>query len=147
VVPTRWPCAYPPTREDGLSALGATSEHWQRHGFGFWLLRDRTTGEMVGRGGPQYTDAAGPVAVEVAWVITPERWGQGLATELAEVSLAVAFGELQLGEVIALSLPENRASRRVMEKTGFRYERDIEQAGLPNVLYRRTRAHRAGAPH
>jgi hypothetical protein len=26
-----------------------------------------------------------------------------------------------------------------MEKTGFRYEADIEQAGLPHVLYRRRR--------
>ena len=30
-----------------------------------------------------------------------------------------------------------RASRRVMEKLGFAYERNIVYAGLPHVLYRK----------
>ncbi len=35
------------------------------------------------------------------------------------------------------TLPDNLASRRVMGKAGFAYEREIEHAGLPHVLYRR----------
>jgi RimJ/RimL family protein N-acetyltransferase len=31
---------------------------------------------------------------------------------------------------------ENRASRRVMEKLGFEYEREVVHANLPHVLYR-----------
>jgi RimJ/RimL family protein N-acetyltransferase len=144
VIPSTWPFVAPPTRSDILATLQSKVEHWARHGFGFWLLRDGASGEMVGRGGLQYTYAAGLDAVEVAWVITPERWGQGLATELAEASLRVAFGELDLLEVVALTLPHNRASRRVMEKTGFRFERVIDHAGLPHVLYRRPRGLAAG---
>ena len=48
-----------------------------------WLLRDRSTGEMVGRGGLQHTFVAGLDEVEAGWAIVPERWGEGLATELA----------------------------------------------------------------
>jgi RimJ/RimL family protein N-acetyltransferase len=33
----------------------------------------------------------------------------------------------------------NAASRAVMEKLGMTYERHVEHAGLPHVLYRLTR--------
>jgi [ribosomal protein S5]-alanine N-acetyltransferase len=116
---------------------GRQAHHWERHGFGLWLLRDRATGELVGRGGLQYTDAIGGYAVEAAWAIVPERWGRGLATELGQASVRVAFESLRLDEIIAITLPGNVGSRRVMEKAGFVYDREIEHVGLAHVLYRR----------
>jgi RimJ/RimL family protein N-acetyltransferase len=74
--------------------------------------------------------------VEAGWAIVPERWGQGLATELARTAIEAASGPLRLREVVAFALPDNLASRRVMEKTGFVFERDIIHAGFPHVLYR-----------
>jgi ribosomal-protein-alanine N-acetyltransferase len=135
---TLWPWSNPPTPADVRSSLRDKHDHWERHGFGLWLLRDRDTGELVGRGGLQHTDAIGGSAVEAAWAIVPERWGQGLATELAQASVAVAFESLGLAELIAITLPDNVASRRVMEKAGFSYDREIEHVGLDHVLYRRT---------
>lgn len=67
----------------------------------------------------------------------PPTWGQGLATELAHASVRVAFEMLELSELIAFTLPDNAASRRVMEKSGFAYADDIEHEGMPHVLYRR----------
>ncbi|MFZ1995155.1 MAG: GNAT family N-acetyltransferase [Solirubrobacteraceae bacterium] len=139
VYKTLWPWAQPPTRADVRAGLVDKRDHWERHGFGLWLLRDRATGLMVGRGGLQYTDAIGGFAVEAAWAISPERWGEGLATELATGSVAVAFDVLDLNELIAITLPENLASRRVMEKAGFGYDRPVEHVGLAHVLYRRGR--------
>jgi RimJ/RimL family protein N-acetyltransferase len=110
-----------------------------------WALFERPGEEFAGRGGLQYTDVLGTRAVEVGWAIVPERWGRGLATELAMTSVEVAFSSLRLREVIAFTLPDNIASRRVMEKAGFAYEREIFHAGLPHVLYCR-RAPAAAAP-
>ena len=134
---TLWPWSGAPTRADARASLVDKRDHWQRHGFGLWLLRDRDTGLMVGRGGLQYTDAIGGFAVEAAWTIAPERWGQGLATELAVAAMGVAFDVLDFNEVIAITLPDNVASRRVMEKAGFAYDREIDHVGLTHVLYRR----------
>jgi [ribosomal protein S5]-alanine N-acetyltransferase len=136
---TLWPRAELPTETDVLAGLAAKVDHWGRHGFGMWTARDRQTGEMVGRGGLQYTYTAGLHDVEAGWAIVPERWGQGLATELAHACVEVAFDQLGLLELVAFTLPDNAASRRVMEKAGFTYERDIVHAGLPHVLYRRRR--------
>ena len=136
VMPTLWARPEPPTRRQVADQLQAKIEHWERHGFGYWLARDRSTGAVVGRGGPQHTFLGGLYAVEVGWAIAPERWGQGLATELARAAVQTAFGPLRLRELIALALPENLASRRVMEKTGFAYEREVEYHELRHVLYR-----------
>jgi ribosomal-protein-alanine N-acetyltransferase len=136
---TLWPTSAPPTEADLVAALRAKVDHWERHGFGMWLLRDRQTGEMVGRGGLQYTYTAGLNDVEGVWAIVPERWGQGLATELAVACVEVAFDQLDLLEIVAFTQPDNHASRRVMEKAGFEFERFIVHATLPHVLYRRRR--------
>jgi [ribosomal protein S5]-alanine N-acetyltransferase len=145
---SRWVSATPdpPTKRQVASGLAAKVEHWERYGFGLWLLRDLATGEMVGRGGLQHTFVAETHEVEVGWAIVPERWGEGLGTELAQVSLDVAFDQLHLLQVVAFTLPDNVASRRVMEKGGFRYEREIEHVGLPHVLYS-ARARDREAPH
>jgi len=144
VARTAWAKPEPPTEAEVASQVIGHVEHWRRHGFGLWLLRDRATGAMLGRGGLQHTDVDGRDQVEIAWAIVPERWGEGLATELALKSVAIAFDDLGVDELVVLTLPDNIASRRVAEKAGFRYERDIEHADLPHVLYRSSRATRSG---
>lgn len=132
-----WPYPEPPTAADVLDGLTAKVDHWDRFGFGMWLLRDRATGRMVGRGGLQYTYSPGLDEIEAGWAIVPERWGEGLATELAWASIDAAFGALDVRDIVALVQPGNAASRRVIDKTDFRYERDLDYAGLPHWLYRR----------
>jgi [ribosomal protein S5]-alanine N-acetyltransferase len=133
---TLWPPSEPPTERTVARGMVAKLDHWERYGFGLWLVRDRNSGDMVGRGGLQWTFIADAKEVEAGWAIVPERWGQGLGTELARACVDAAFGRLGMLQIVALALPENVGSRRVMEKAGFGYEREVVHAGLPHVLYR-----------
>ncbi len=142
VFTTLWPRSSPPTESDVLMSLQTKVQHWERHGFGMWLLRDRGTGEMLGRGGLQYTYVAGLDDVEAGWAIVPERWGEGLATEFAKACTTVALDRISLLSIVAFTQPDNLASRRVMDKAGFRYEGELIHVGLPHVLYRRDGLHR-----
>jgi [ribosomal protein S5]-alanine N-acetyltransferase len=142
VLRTTWFRPEPPTRSYIVDKLAGDIEHWDRHGFGPWLWRDRADGEIVGRGGLKHTTATGIDEVEIGWTIHPDRWGQGLATELAQTSVRTAFGELDLDEVIAYTGSDNIASWRVMEKAGMQFDREIVAAGLPQVLFRARRDHR-----
>jgi [ribosomal protein S5]-alanine N-acetyltransferase len=126
----------PRTLAQTRSLLVHDMDHWKRHGFGPWLVRDRETREVIGRVGLERTKVGGADEVEVAWLVAPEHWGRGLATELARVAVAVAFTHLELPSVVAFTLTHNAASRAVMERVGMVYERDIVHAGLPHVLYR-----------
>ncbi|MBV9310483.1 MAG: GNAT family N-acetyltransferase [Solirubrobacterales bacterium] len=139
VATTLWPHRQTPTAADLRASLEVRCAHWDLFGFGLWLLRDRATGQMVGRGGLQHTSVGDVDEVEAGWAIVPERWGEGLATELAHEAVELGFGALRLPTIVAFTLPENVASRRVMEKAGFRYERELEHVGLPHVLYRSRR--------
>jgi RimJ/RimL family protein N-acetyltransferase len=145
VVPTLWVHGAP-TAGQAHAWLAADLRHWQRHGFGPYLWADRADagGAIIARGGLRHTRVAGEDVVEIAYALVGARWGEGLATEIARASVGAAFDELALGEVVAFTLTTNAASRRVMEKAGLRYERPVEHAGLPHVLYRLARNEAAG---
>ena len=55
-----------------------------------------------------------------------------LQVEAAAALLAYGFGEADLERIVAIVRPENPASRRVLEKIGMIYRRDLEK--LPPVL-------------
>jgi RimJ/RimL family protein N-acetyltransferase len=111
---------------------------WERDGFGYWVFFETVTGDVVARGGLLRTEFDGRPEVEIGWTTAPERWGEGFATELGAISLEVAFRQLGLDDVVAFTLPHNRASRRVMEKLGFVYEKTAPYKVYgDHVLYRR----------
>jgi [ribosomal protein S5]-alanine N-acetyltransferase len=110
--------------------------HWQQYGFGLWLAYDRATGRFAGRGGLHHVEIDGRDEIEVGYALLPDSWGRGLATELARESIRVAFDVLYLPEIVCFTLTTNGASQRVMQKAGFRYERDLLYKDLPHVLYR-----------
>lgn len=132
----QYPSEPPPTPADIRRTAERKHAHWESHGFGQWLLRDRSDGLAVGRGGLQYTEATGTREVEIGWAVLPARWCRGFATELAQTSIQVAFESLGLEEVIAYTQPDNLASRRVMEKAGLRYQGDFTHEDMHHVLYR-----------
>lgn len=82
--------------------------------------------------------------VEVGYAVRASHWGRGIATAIARASLDAGFGELGLQRIVSFTLPFNLRSRRVMEKAGLRYERDIVHAGMPHVLYSVTPGDRPG---
>jgi [ribosomal protein S5]-alanine N-acetyltransferase len=126
----------PRTLAQTRTLLVRDMDHWKRHRFGPWLVRDRQTREVLGRGGLERTTVGGADEVEVAWLVASGHWGRGIATEVARLAVKAAFGPLGLPSVVAFTLPDNAASRAVMERIGMTFERDVEHAGLPHVLYR-----------
>ncbi len=113
--------------------------HWDTHGHGMWVLRDRTSGAPVGWTMLTATDVGGPGGVEVGWSTAADRWREGLASEAAAEAVRIAFTDLDRDDLVTFTLVDNRASQAVMDKLGFTYEADVEHAGLPHVLYRLTK--------
>lgn len=67
---------------------------------------------------------------EAIGALHPSHWGLGIATELVQLSLTVAFRGSNVPEVRAFAMPENVASARVLEKCGFnflRFEPSLER--------------------
>jgi RimJ/RimL family protein N-acetyltransferase len=125
----------PYTEADVERMLREDERHWEDHGFGPWVLVDRESGSVVGRGGLWWTELDGRLEVELPWAIRSDLWGRGLATDAARAAAEWA-AELGFREVIALILPQNTASRRVAEKAGFRAAGEAERAGAAHIVYR-----------
>ena len=122
--------------EQTRAGLEKVKAHWDEHGFGLYVMRTASDGRFLGRCGLRHVEIDGAAEVEVGWSVVADEWGKGYATEAAARNLEVAFGELGLADVVAFTLPFNAASRRVMEKLGFAYEKDVWWYELPHVLYR-----------
>ena len=123
----------PFTEADPPALLVRDLRHWESHGWGPWVVED--DGRFAGRAGLNTTRVGGEQAIELAWAIVGPEQGRGLATEAAVAGVAEAR-RLGLDEVVSFTLPDNAASRRVMEKAGLAFEREITHGGLPHVLYR-----------
>ena len=73
------------------------------------------------------SDAIGSISLEsrgaerlaLGFVLAPEAWGKGLATEAAEAMIDAAFGMTTAVEILASVRVENEASKAVVEKCGF----------------------------
>jgi RimJ/RimL family protein N-acetyltransferase len=114
-------------------------EHWQQNGFGLWTMRARASGAFVGRGGLRRVLIEGQDEIELGYGLLPAFWGQGLAGEMSREALRLGFELLGLSSIVSFTLPTNLRSRRVMEKVGLQFERDVIWADLPHVLYRSSR--------
>jgi RimJ/RimL family protein N-acetyltransferase len=127
----------PPAEEsEGRVRTQRHVDHWNQQGWGWWIARDRTTNTFLGRGGLRHQLVNDRDEIELGYGFIPEVWGRGLATELARESVRVAFEVLNLPSLTSFTLPTNGASRRVMEKVGFMFEREGYWADLPHVFYR-----------
>lgn len=124
------------TEDQTHAYLARNLEHWERYGFGLWIVRTAARDAVVGRACVRHLDVEGTPEIEIGYAFYPEWWGQGLATEVANRCLAIGRFELGLDSLVAITRPANEGSRRVMEKVGMAYERDVTHAGVPHVLYR-----------
>jgi len=67
--------------------------------------------------------------IEVFFLIGKPYWGRGYASEAVQALIRYSFDNMKLPRLVAVVKPENMASKRVIEKLGFRCEGTVE--GLP----------------
>ncbi|MFZ5442645.1 MAG: GNAT family N-acetyltransferase [Myxococcota bacterium] len=128
---------------DALAArLGALVA---QQGWGLWAVEHE--GAFVGFIGlsrPRFTAPFTP-CIELGWRLARHAQGRGLATEGARAALGFALEHLPGERLVSFTVPQNTASRRVMEKLGLTHEPadDFEHPLLPeghplrrHVLYR-----------
>lgn len=121
---TRIPHPYP---ENGAAEFIASqiAEREAGRSFGF-AIEDR--GELVGVCGLE--DVGRADARELGFWVGRPHWGRGYASLAVRMLLQFAFRNLGLAEVSAHAFESNVASRRVLEKNGFRLVRLERGEGL-----------------
>lgn len=123
----------PISRENTEKSLHSFVEHWQQRGYGIWAIVEDDSSQMVGYCGLRYLDELNEV--EVLYGLAQDYWGRGITTQAAKASISYGFNTANLDKVIAMALPENQASRRVIEKAGLNYEKQVHMYNLDALYY------------
>jgi ribosomal-protein-alanine N-acetyltransferase len=61
--------------------------------------------------------------IEVGYGMIREFWGRGIGSETARAWLKYGFNTAGLERIVAVADPANRASWRIMEKLGMKFEK------------------------
>ena len=139
------------TREETAVVHARVLRSWAEQGIGPCAVIDKSTDFWIGKLGLMYqADWPGPDKFEVDYELDPAWWGRGLATEGTQAALRYGFVECLLPRIIGATVPENGASRRVMEKCGLTYQGEFRFRNAQIVWYAldastwRTLAHQQG---
>ncbi len=124
----------PQTREAVRERIARMINQYDTLGFAQWAVTDKETDALLGWCGLGYLDDK-PPNIEIGYGFGVPHWGKGYATEAARACLRYGFEELNIPIIAAVAMPENHASRHVMEKLGFDYLRDSFHWGVDVVYY------------
>ncbi|MFD0896961.1 GNAT family N-acetyltransferase [Loigolactobacillus binensis] len=67
---------------------------------------------------------------ELSFMLNETFWGQGLMPEAVQAIIAFGFNHLRLQEIWVGHFADNQQSQRVIEKTGFHFEYELERPHL-----------------
>ena len=96
---------------------------YQKHGFGRLAVELKGENKFIGFTGLKYLEDMNEV--DLGYRFMKKYWGKGIATESAQACVNLGFNTLGLKRIIAMVLPENKGSIRVLEKLNFEYEGEI----------------------
>lgn len=130
-----------PSIEHSQSVLNTWIEHWSVKGIGNYAISMASDeSSIIGFGGFSFKKFRGKEIISLGYKFTPNAWGNGYATEFVNAIVEHTILPGNVIEVIARTHPDNIASIRVLEKTGFIYLEiydDNDGMGLSAVFSRK----------
>jgi [ribosomal protein S5]-alanine N-acetyltransferase len=116
--------------EHSRAFLHFSESEWSQWPAGPYLIESRTDQRLLGSTGLGFES---PSTASTGYVLAKDAWGYGYATEALTAIVSVAR-ELKILNLYALCHPDHVASRRVLEKCGFRLEQRVQQfVEFPNL--------------
>ncbi len=133
--------------QESRRRLQSWISHHDHYGYGVWsLCLQSSPSTLVGFCGLLVQNIKQQTQTELGYRLDKAYWGQGYATEAAQIIKKNAFDIHQLQELIAIIHPQNHASSRVAEKIGMAYQDNQTMDNTLVHIYRTEKTiHRASA--
>lgn len=107
--------------EEMEQAIRSKIKDDEKYGYGRWVTFLKSDIQFVGWAGLKYLPEFDEI--DLGYRFLPEYWGMGIATEASQAILKYGFDKLQLKRIIAIAVKENKASIKVMEKIGMKFDK------------------------
>lgn len=121
-------------RDEAWRTLAMFLGHWQLRGFGPWMIEEKSSGRLLGRGGLWRPE--GWPGLEYSILIAPDARTSGIATEVGRESVRCAFEVLGVEEVFGFIAPWNTRSIALANTLEFEFRDTWQpQAGVLLNVY------------
>ncbi|MFD5948206.1 GNAT family N-acetyltransferase [Streptomyces collinus] len=122
-------------------------DQWQRHGYGYWVVRRHGSAQQLGFCGIKPMELHGAPVLNLFYRFATSAWGQGFAGEAAGAVATWASRHLPDLPLIARVRPANVASQRVATRAGLSRAQHLDTEGYDGFdwIYLAHHANRAGA--
>jgi [ribosomal protein S5]-alanine N-acetyltransferase len=97
---------------------------YEKHGLGLYMVETKASNQAIGMCGLIKRDSLDDV--DVGFALLAEFRGMQYAFEAASATVAFGLHVLKLPRLVAITLADNRASVRLLEKLGFTFERVVQ---------------------
>jgi len=125
-------------RSVAAEAIEASLASFAERGIGQWVIGPRAGGGTIGFAGLRAIE--GESGVELLYGLAPAHWHFGYAVEASHAVLAHGFEVAGLARIAGRTDSPNRASARVLERLGMRFQGERPVAGRPTLHYAISRA-------
>jgi RimJ/RimL family protein N-acetyltransferase len=107
-------------------------QSYEQYGFGMWLVELKNEQTPIGICGILKRNTL--EHPDIGFASLPAFTGKGYAFEIASATLAFAKNTLHLPTILAITVPHNQASIRLLEKIGLSYQQTINHADTDEKL-------------
>ena len=125
------------SQKDIINRLNLEISNLEKYQVQYWPIFELETNELIGCCGLRPRSSNG---YEIGFHLRKKYWNQGYATESAKAVINFAFNTLNAKCLFAGHNPNNKRSKKVIQKLGFAYLCDefYEPTGLYHPLYKLT---------
>lgn len=128
------------SREQTWQRLLLHVGHWALLGYGYWVVREATTGRLVGSvglmEGRRATQPSFEGTPEAGWALASRAHGHGFAREAMEAVLGWAVGR-DIMRTVCIIAPGNTASITLAGRLGYRLVEEAKYNDEPTLLFAR----------
>jgi RimJ/RimL family protein N-acetyltransferase len=128
-------------REEAWRRLLQGPGLWAMLGYGYWSVERRSDRRYIGQIGfadfKREMEPSLEGLPEMGWLFAAEAHGQGFAIEGVTAALRWAEQALKTPEIVAVITPENAASIRLAERTGFARAEETTYKDAAMLVFRR----------
>ncbi len=122
------------TEEQAISYIqDRLLKSYQENGFGFYLVEKKDDNSSIGLCGISKRDHLD--FPDIGFAFLPGFTGQGYAYEMAKSTLAYAKISLNIVKIAAITVADNERSKRLLEKIGLRYVKNIREHNEELLVY------------
>ena len=121
------PLERPYNEDEAYSWFKGRMQHWERHGFGTFLLSLKNASDNIGYCGLEYVRETD--FIDIRYGLLQSAWGKGYAFEAAFSILKYGFEELTLSIIYGAAVSENYPSIKLLKNLGMEPDEKFDSYG------------------